>query len=128
MRLWSSVPVVEPVSVSVSFMKIFDSATANIKQGGKRRGANMRVLPVDHPDIHEFIDAKLDGRTLQNFNLSVGITGAFMHALEQGDTYALNHPSTGREVDQVDARQVFRQIVQAAWTTGRSGVDLSRHV
>ena len=106
----------------VSFMKIFDSATANIKQGGKRRGANMGVLPVDHPDIREFIDSKLDGQTLQNFNLSVGITDAFMGALEHGDTYALHHPTTGREVDRVDAREIFRQIVQAAWTTGDPGL------
>jgi ribonucleoside-diphosphate reductase alpha chain len=106
----------------VSFMKIFDAATENIKQGGKRRGANMGILRVDHPDILEFIAAKVDGRTLQNFNISVGATDAFMRAVERNDSYDLLHPATGRSVARLQARQVFDAIVKAAWQTGDPGM------
>jgi ribonucleoside-diphosphate reductase alpha chain len=106
----------------VSFMKIFDCVTENIKQGGRRRGANMGVLRVDHPDILEFINGKLDGRSLQNFNISVGMTDAFLQALREDDRFALKHPGTGRSVDTLPARQVFDVIVDAAWRTGDPGL------
>ncbi len=106
----------------VSFMKIFDCATENIKQGGKRRGANMGVLRVDHPDIMEFITAKLDGVTLQNFNISVGATDTFMKALEQDSDYELIHPRTGKCVGRLRANAVFDTIVHAAWRTGDPGL------
>ena len=106
----------------VSFMKIFDCATENIKQGGKRRGANMGVLRVDHPDILEFIWAKLDGLSLRNFNLSVGVTDAFMEAVEQDKEYDLIHPRDGRVVDTLRAKEVFQAITTAAWQTGDPGL------
>jgi ribonucleoside-diphosphate reductase alpha chain len=106
----------------VSFMKIFDCATENIKQGGRRRGANMGVLRVDHPDILEFIEAKRDGRALQNFNLSVGISDAFMEALREDECFALRHPTTGRSVDTLPARRIFDAIVENAWRTGDPGL------
>lgn len=106
----------------VSFMKIFDCATEHIKLGGKRRGANMGVLPVDHPDILSFINAKKIPGTLANFNLSVGITDAFMAAVERNESYELHHPVSGMIVGQLDAREIFERIVQAAWTTGDPGL------
>ena len=106
----------------VSFMKIFDAATDNIKQGGKRRGANMGILRVDHPDIIEFVTAKLDERTLQNFNLSVAVTDAFMERVRRGDTYDVIHPRTGQPVGQRSAREVFHAITDAAWRTGDPGL------
>ncbi len=106
----------------VSFMKIFDCATEHIKRGGRRRGANMGILRVDHPDILEFIAAKLDGVSLQNFNLSVGVTDAFMEAVHQGTSYDLIHPKTGRVVKQLRATEVFEAITEAAWRTGDPGL------
>jgi ribonucleoside-diphosphate reductase alpha chain len=106
----------------VSFMKIFDAATEHIKQGGKRRGANMGVLRVDHPDIMEFITAKLDGQTLRNFNLSVGVTDVFMEAVRRDRHYDLIHPGTGRPVGQLRAKGVFDAVVNAAWQTGDPGL------
>lgn len=106
----------------VSFMKIFDSATEHIKQGGKRRGANMGVLRVDHPDILEFIAAKRDERALQNFNISVAVTDAFMDAARRGDDYDLINPRTGRAVRRLNARRVFEEIARAAWQTGDPGL------
>ena len=106
----------------ISFMHIFDCATENIKLGGKRRGANMGVLPVDHPDILAFIDAKRTAGVLANFNLSVGITDAFMAALEGNEPYVLHHPTSGRVIDQLNARVVFDRIAQAAWATGDPGL------
>ena len=105
----------------VSFMRIFDCATQNIKQGGRRRGANMGVLRVDHPDILEFVDAKLGG-DLENFNLSVGVTDRFMEAVESGARYGLVHPGRGTVVREVPAREVFDRIVAAAWRTGDPGL------
>ncbi|MBW2028152.1 MAG: adenosylcobalamin-dependent ribonucleoside-diphosphate reductase [Deltaproteobacteria bacterium] len=106
----------------VSFMKIFDCATENIKQGGKRRGANMGVLRVDHPDILEFIEAKLDGKSLRNFNISVGITDKFMEAAGKDLPYDLIHPSTGKVRGSLKAKEVFERIVRAAWETGDPGL------
>ena len=105
----------------VSFMRIFDCATENIRLGGRRRGANMGVLRVDHPDVLEFIDAKRDG-SFSAFNLSVGVTDPYMEAVRQERPYGLVDPKTGREVAQLPAVQVFRAIVNAAWETGDPGV------
>ena len=106
----------------VSFMKIFDCATENIKQGGRRRGANMGVLRVDHPDIEAFIDAKRDGTALQNFNLSVGATDEFMAAVESNSTLALRHPRDGHPVRTIPAAPLFEKICHAAWATGDPGL------
>ena len=106
----------------VSFMKIFDSATEHIKQGGKRRGANMGVLRVDHPDIMEFVTAKTHEHVLQNFNISVGATDTFMEAARNNTTYELIHPRTHRPVDRIAANAVFEAIVESAWKTGDPGL------
>lgn len=106
----------------VSFMRIFDCATENIKQGGRRRGANMGVLRVEHPDILEFVRAKQDGTSFQNFNLSVAVTDAFMHAVHQQERFVLRHPRTGRPAGSASAAEVFAAIVQAAWETGDPGL------
>jgi len=106
----------------VSFMQIFDSATEHIRQGGRRRGANMGILGVEHPDVLEFIRAKAGGTGLRNFNLSVGVTDEFMRAAQQGDRYALVHPRTRRTVGTVSAREIFDAIVTAAWETGDPGL------
>jgi ribonucleoside-diphosphate reductase alpha chain len=105
----------------LSFMRVFDCATENIKQGGRRRGANMGVLRVDHPDIREFIDAKTSGLELQNFNLSVGLTDDFMKAVTAGADWSLLHPTHRRPVAQVSAREIFERMVDAAWQTGDPG-------
>jgi ribonucleoside-diphosphate reductase alpha chain len=106
----------------VSFMKIFDVATGVMKQGGKRRGANMGILNCDHADIGEFVAAKGDGVTLSNFNISVGATDAFMEAVAQGKSWPLINPRTGREVRSVDARGLFDMIVDNAWRVGDPGL------
>jgi len=106
----------------VSFMKVYDAATEHIKLGGRRRGANMGVLRVDHPDIEEFINAKRDGISLRNFNLSVAVTDAFMAAVASGDDIALRHPRDGREVGRRSARALFDAICDAAWATGDPGL------
>ncbi len=106
----------------VSFMRIFNMATEVIKQGGTRRGANMGILRVNHPDILEFISVKQDLKELTNFNLSVGITDDFMRALEQRKEYKLINPHTGRVTGTLAAEKVFDRIVEAAWATGDPGV------
>jgi ribonucleoside-diphosphate reductase alpha chain len=106
----------------VSFMKLYDASTDVVKQGGTRRGANMGILRVDHPDILEFIACKDDLTQVTNFNISVAVTDAFMQAVEQGAPYDLIHPRTGAVVGQLDARTVFRMIVHGAWKTGEPGV------
>ena len=105
----------------VSFMRIFDQATEAVKQGGTRRGANMGILRVDHPDILEFIDCKRDG-SVTNFNISVAITDEFMRALEADDEYDLIAPHTKKVVKRLRAREVMDRIVSAAWATGDPGL------
>lgn len=106
----------------VSFMKIFDTVTEVIKQGGKRRGANMGILRVDHPDILDFITLKSDVSQLRNFNVSVAATSKFMRAAALGGTYAIVNPHTGRKVRSENARQMFDLIVSYAWKTGDPGI------
>ena len=105
----------------VSFLRVFNGATEAVKQGGTRRGANMGILKVDHPDILEFIDCKLDGG-ITNFNISVAVTDAFMEALGNGEEYDLINPHTKQVVRRLSAREVFERIVRAAWRTGDPGM------
>jgi len=105
----------------VSFMRIFNEATEQIKQGGTRRGANMGILRVDHPDILRFVDCKRDG-TITNFNISVAATDKFMQALETGEDYEVIDPRDGTVVDRLSARTVFEHIVEAAWASGDPGM------
>jgi ribonucleoside-diphosphate reductase alpha chain len=106
----------------ISFMRIFNLTTDVIKQGGARRGANMGILRVDHPDILDFIMLKQDPAEMTNFNLSVGITAGFMRALERRRRYALVNPRTGKPTRLLSAQMVFDRIVEAAWATGEPGV------
>ena len=106
----------------VSFMKVFNVGTEVIKQGGTRRGANMGVLKIDHPDILEFIWVKDKPQELVNFNISVAITDKFMKAVEQNKSYPLINPRTHKAVRHLNAKDVFTQITEAAWKTGDPGV------
>jgi len=106
----------------VSFLKVIDSATEAVKQGGTRRGANMGILRADHPDIEEFILMKKDGKTLGNFNISVAATDAFMEAVKKGTSYAIYDPYKKKVIDRKDARKVFRMIVESAWAIGDPGL------
>lgn len=115
----------------VSFMRAFDTATDVIKQGGMRRGANMAILNVDHPDILKFITAKEDPKALTNFNLSVAVTDEFMRAVEQDTEYNLINPRTKEIEGKLKAKEVFDKIVDMAWRTGDPGIvfidQINRH-
>ena len=106
----------------ISFMKVFNAATEAVKQGGTRRGANMGILRVDHPDILEFITCKNDTKEITNFNISVGLTEAFMEAAESGSEYELVDPASRRVTGRLNAREVFEAIVRSAWQTGEPGI------
>jgi ribonucleoside-diphosphate reductase alpha chain len=105
----------------VSFMKLYDASTDVVKQGGTRRGANMGILRVDHPDIRRFITCKNDTTQITNFNISVAITDAFMEAVAAGGTYDLINPKTAEVAGQENAREIFDMIVHGAWLTGEPG-------
>jgi len=115
----------------VSFMRTFDVTTDVIKQGGMRRGANMAILNVEHPDILKFIAAKEDPEALTNFNLSVAVTDKFMKAVGKGTDYNLVNPRTGEVTDKLNAKEVFYKIVDMAWHTGDPGIvfidEINRH-
>src|SRR6266540_2077241 len=105
----------------VSFMKLYDASTDAVKQGGTRRGANMGILRVDHPDIMDFITCKEDLSQVTNFNISVAVTTKFMEAVKAGTSYDLIDPSTGKAQGQLDARMVWNKMIEDAWRTGEPG-------
>jgi ribonucleoside-diphosphate reductase alpha chain len=115
----------------VSFMRVFDVTTDVIKSGGRRRGAMMAILRVDHPDILEFIRIKAETGTLSNFNVSVAITDSFMDALNQGTDYDLINPRNGEIINSVSARRIWDEITESAWRSGDPGVvfidEINRH-
>ena len=115
----------------ISFMHVFDEATNTIKQGGRRRGANMGVLRIDHPDVVEFVTAKLSNARLSNFNLSVAVTDAFMNAAATGGVYDLLNPRDGRVAGRQSAREMLELIATSAWRCGDPGLvfldEINRH-
>jgi len=112
----------------LSFMSVFDVATETVKQGGTRRGANMAVLRVDHPDIEAFITSKNNPEALTNFNISVGLTDRFMAAYFKDADYDLINPRTGKTVRCISAGAVFDQLISSAWQTGEPGVLFLDHI
>lgn len=106
----------------ISFMTVFNAATDTIKQGGTRRGANMGILRVDHPDILDFITAKDNNEKLTNFNISVGVTETFIRAVENDEKYEVINPRTKEVFDRYSAREVFSMIVENAWKNGDPGI------
>jgi ribonucleoside-diphosphate reductase alpha chain len=106
----------------VSFMRIFDTATGVMKQGGRRRGANIGILRADHPDIFEFVSAKSDESAFQNFNLSVAVTDEFMNAVSRGKNWSLINPRNGKKTHSVKASELFDMIINSAWRSGEPGL------
>ncbi|WKW11532.1 vitamin B12-dependent ribonucleotide reductase [Pseudogemmatithrix spongiicola] len=106
----------------ISFMQLYDASTDAVKQGGTRRGANMGILRVDHPDVMEFITSKEDLTKITNFNISVAITTKYMEALKAGTSYDLIDPATKKVVGQMDAKEVWDKMIEGAWRTGEPGV------
>ncbi len=112
----------------ISFMAVFDVATETVKQGGARRGANMGILRVDHPDIEAFIQSKINLHRLNNFNISVALTSSFMDALAADKDYDLINPRTGKVSKPTSAKAIFDKIVRAAWQSGEPGIIFLDHI
>ncbi len=106
----------------VSFIRIFDTATDVVKQGGTRRGANMGILDVSHPDVLKFVHSKDDDSSLQNFNISVAVTERFMQSVENGSTHDLVNPNSKVKVKSIEAKPLFDEMVESAWKTGDPGI------
>lgn len=111
----------------LAFLRIFDAATNTVKQGGTRRGANMAILPIEHPDVEEFISSKIKGG-IENFNISVGVSNAFMKAVKANAKWDLKNPRDGKIVKTLRARALWKSIAEAAWASGDPGVVFLDHI